>query len=324
MTETNGAARRRCALDTMPAEDRRAIEESNSVRSLLIIRFYGGAVGLLLPLALIAVDFATSGEYCVRVRDSLSAYYHSGARDVFVIGLGIVGFLLFSYKQGRRSVANALSTVAGLAAVTVAAFPTRLPGPIPAGECGAGAAAPVATPLQIAVGVDEAGLVHAVAALVVFAMFVLMCVTTAVHDRRNPFLRAAVAPPTGRGWRRFLARVANRAGWRFHLGCAVTIVVVGGLCLLASWRGAALPLHLGPLWVAEVVGILAFSASWFVKGLDDMFLRREPWSQRELSDIRLGVAHGDALSVVPCARDEDGDDGAQAAHPAPREIRYTT
>ena len=116
MTETNGA-RRRCALDTMPAEDRRAIEESNSVRSLLIIRFYGGAVGLLLPVALIAVDFGTSGEYCVRVRDSLSVYYHSGARDIFVIGLGIVGFLLFSYKLNRRSAANALSTVAGVAAI---------------------------------------------------------------------------------------------------------------------------------------------------------------------------------------------------------------
>ncbi|CAM3853725.1 hypothetical protein ACXYTP_14180 [Tsukamurella ocularis] len=318
MTETNGAARRRCALDTMPAEDRRAIAASNSVRSLLIIRFYGGAVGLLLPVALIAVDFATSGEYCVRVRDSLSVYYHSGARDIFVIGLGIVGFLLFSYKLNRRSAANALSTVAGVAAVAVAAFPTGLPGRIPAGECGAGAPPPVATPLQLALGTDRTALVHAIAALVVFVLFALMCVTTALHDRRNPFLRPAVAPPGSTPVRRLLATVSNRAGWRFHLACAGTIVGVGALCLLAARAGTTLPLHLGPLWVAEVIGILAFSASWFVKGLDDMFFRREPWSQRELSDIRWGVAQGDALSLVPC-----GGDGSPAARPAPREIRYT-
>ena len=117
MATTNPSERHRCALDTMPAEDRRALEESNSVRSLLTIRFNGGAVGMLLPLVLIAADFATSGEYCVRVRDSLSAYYHSGARDVFVIGLGIVGFLLFSYKRNRRSAANTMSSIAGVAAI---------------------------------------------------------------------------------------------------------------------------------------------------------------------------------------------------------------
>ncbi|MGX9296896.1 DUF998 domain-containing protein [Tsukamurella paurometabola] len=317
MAETSGGARRSCALDTMPAEDRRAIEESNSVRSLLIIRFYGGAVGLLLPVALIAVDFATSGEYCVRVRDSLSVYYHSGARDIFVIGLGIVGFLLFSYKLNRRSEANALSTVAGVAAIAVAAFPTGLPGPVPAGECGAGASPPAATPLQVAFGIDRTAAVHVIAALVVFVMFVLMCVTTALHDRRNPFLRPAVAPVGSGGLRRLLAQLSNRAGWRFHFGCALTIVVVSGLCLLAARAGATLPLHLGPLWVAEVVGILAFSASWFVKGLDDMFFRREPWSQRDLSDIRMGVAQGEALTLLPC-----GDDGVPAGGAA-RELRYT-
>ncbi|BDH58078.1 DUF998 domain-containing protein [Tsukamurella sp. PLM1] len=318
MTETNDGTHRRCALDTMPTQDRRAIEEWNSVRSLLIIRFYGGAVGLLLPVALIVVDFATSGEYCVRVRDSLSVYYHSGARDIFVIGLGIVGFLLFSYKLNRRSAANALSTVAGIAAIAVAAFPTRLPGAIPAGECGAGARPPVATPLQLAFGADRTALVHAVAALVVFALFVLMCVTTALHDRSNTFQRPAAAPP-GSGWvRRLLAQLSNRAGWRFHLGCAVTIVAAGALCLLAARARATLPLHLGPLWVAEVVGILAFSASWFVKGLDDMFLRREPWSQQDLSDIRMGVARGDALTLLPC-----GEDGLPAGGSAARELRYT-
>lgn len=325
MAQTNPGARPRCALDTMPAEDRRAIERSNSVRSLLTIRFNGGAVGLLLPVALILVDFATSGEYCVRVRDSLSAYYHSGARDIFVIGLGIVGFLLISYKRDRRSAANVMSSIAGVAAIGVAAFPTRLPGPIPVGECGAGAAPPGLTALQNALGEDRTALVHMISALVVFAMFVLMCVTTALHDRRNPFLRPAVAGPRSSAWRRLLARASNGADWRFHLGCAATIVVVGGLCLLASATGVILPLHLGPLWVAEVVGIVAFSASWFVKGLDDMFFRREPWSQREVSDIRMAIARGETVRVAPCAAPETAEatGGAAAPDHGLTEIRYS-
>lgn len=317
MASTN-PAHRRCALDTMPAEDRRAIEESTSVRSLLTIRFNGGAVGLLLPVALIAVDFATSGEYCVRVRDSLSAYYHSGARDIFVIGLGIVGFLLFSYKLNRRSAANALSSIAGIAAVLVAAFPTRRPGAIAAGECGAGAPPAVATPLQIALGEGTTALVHTISALVVFTMFFLMCLTTALHDRKNPFLREAVAGPGSAARARgLLARLSNRTDWRFHLACALTIAIVCGLCLLASRSHTVLPLHLGPLWVAEVIGILAFSASWFVKGLDDTFFRREPWSKQEASAIRIAVAKGDTIRVAP----GDVPDTADDAHAT--SIRYT-
>lgn len=300
----------------MPAEDLRAIERSDSVRSLLTIRFHGGLVGVLLPVALIAVDFLALGEGCLRVRDSLSAYYHSGARDVFVIGLGIVGFLLFSYKLDRRSVANAASTVAGVAAVLVAVFPTKLPGPVSVGECGAGSALPLPTPLQQRLPFDTS-VVHLSAAAVVFGMFVLMCVLTALHDRRNPFLRPAVAPAGSGRLTRLLAQVSNRLDWRFHLGCALTIVVIGGLCLLASWTRTTLPLHFGPLWVAEVVGIFAFSASWFVKGLDDMFFRREPWSRREMSDIRMAVARGESLTVAP----GDGD-GPPAGESAVRELRY--
>lgn len=317
MAQTDGpAAQRRCALDTMPAGDRRAIEQSDPVRSLLIIRFYGGLVGLLLPVALIVVDFATSGEYCVRVRDSLSAYYHSGARDIFVIGLGIVGFLLLTYKLNRRSAANALSSIAGLAAIVVAAFPTRLPGAITPGQCGAGAAPPIATPLQVALGEPTTALVHMVSALIVFAMFFLMCVTTALHDRKHPFQRAAVAGPSSprSTWLRgLLAAVSNRAGWRFHLACGLTIVIVGGLCAIASATHTTLPLHLGPLWVAEVLGIWAFSASWFVKGLDDMFFRREPWSQREVSAIRMAVARGESFRVAPSGQAPAPEHGATIA-----------
>ncbi|HEY5854547.1 MAG TPA: hypothetical protein VIW24_10990 [Aldersonia sp.] len=246
-------------------------------------------MGVLLPIVLIVVDLALLGESCLRVRDSLSAYYHSGARDIFVIGLGIVGFLLASYKITRRSLANGLSLVAGLAAITVAIFPTRLPDTV---ECGSGEPTPTLAPLQIALGEEPTGIVHHSAAAVVFTMFVSLCVNTALHDRRFQMERDADGSVGPNSWwwskpRKALAWISNHIRWWFHLACGVIIVVVGVVYLVVSSADGTFPGNLGPLWVAEVVGILFFSASWFAKGLDDMFWRREPWSRASASEMRL-------------------------------------
>ncbi|MFD3427672.1 hypothetical protein [Nocardia fluminea] len=278
----------------LPPEDQDAVASAESVRSLLIIRFAGGAIGVLLPIILIVVDFKLLGSGCVRVRDSLSAYYHSGARDIFVIGLGAVGFLLIFYKITRGSPANYLSSVAGMAAVAVAVIPTRLPEPLAANECGGDAAQPVLTPLQNALTEDTAGAAHMVSAFIVFAMFAAMCFNTAIHDKRHPMARPADAttgPRFLQSLRSVLAWISNKISWGFHAACGGVIVAGGVFYGLAKYFDWGLPLHFGPLWVAEVLAILMFSASWFAKGLDDMFWRREPWSRDVAFDVRTQVTN---------------------------------
>lgn len=282
--------------DQMPEEDYRAVTEANSARSLLVIRFAVGVVGVLLPFVLILVDFLLLGDRsCLRVRDSLSAYYHSGARDIFVIGLGIVGFLLIFYKISRRSWANGLSLAAGLAAVVVAVSPTRLPDQVAQNECGGGAVEPVLTPLPKALGEGHVSAVHMVSAAIVFVMFTAICIRTAVHDKRNPMLRPAdgtVGSAVWRAPRMLLARISNRISWKFHAFCGGFIVLGGLFLACAHLFHLVLPLHFGPLWVTEVLAILFFSASWFAKGLDDLFWRREPWSRELASKIRQDIVSG--------------------------------
>lgn len=39
----------------------------------------------------------------VQVRGSISAYYHTSMRDLFVGGLTVVGFMLLTYMAGRKN-----------------------------------------------------------------------------------------------------------------------------------------------------------------------------------------------------------------------------
>ncbi|MEV0358752.1 hypothetical protein AB0H71_22120 [Nocardia sp. NPDC050697] len=267
--------------EALAPDDRAAFEQGKSVRSLVIIRFVAGLVGVLLPLALIGVDFVFLGQSCVRVRGSLSAYYHSGARDIFVLGLGIVGFLLAAYKITRATVGNVFSLTAGLAVIGVAMLPTGRPGPVPIGECGSGVAEAALTPLQQRFGEDVVAHWHSACAVVAFLAFTAICLYTAYRDRRYPMLRPAQvrARPQWRKLEAVFVAISNRIDWRFHLICGLLIIATIGFFAITAVAGIdELPGGFGPTWVVEVAGVMLFSASWFAKGLDDYFWRREPLS----------------------------------------------
>ncbi|MFC8042551.1 hypothetical protein [Nocardia sp. NPDC057353] len=281
-------------------DDAAAFAQGKTVRSLVIIRFVAGLVGVLLPVALIGFDFLFLGQSCVRVRGSLSAYYHSGARDIFVLGLGIVGFLLAAYKITRATLGNVFSLVAGLAIIGVATLPTRRPGPVPAGECGGGVAEAALTPLQQHFGEDRVALWHNGCAIAAFAAFIAICLYTAYRDRRYPMLRPAQVRARPR-WRRLegvFAAIDNGITWRFHLVCGLLIIVAIGFFAVTAIAGIdELPGGFGPTWVVEVAGVTIFSASWFAKGLDDYFWRREPLSPCVTRQVDLAVV--DAVAEPP-------------------------
>src|SRR5690606_17836487 len=87
------------------------------VRSYLLIRTLVGLLGILLPVLFI-VGEAAYFRGGVHVRGSLSAYYHTSMRDIFVAGLCVIGFLLATYLSGQvRTWDFWLSLVAGVAVV---------------------------------------------------------------------------------------------------------------------------------------------------------------------------------------------------------------
>src|ERR671910_2361882 len=97
-------------------------------RTYLLIRTVVGFVGVLLPFAFIIGEafFLRGG---VHVRGSISAYYHTSMRDMFVAGLCVTGFLLATYRSSEvRKPEFWLSLVAGIAVIGVVFFPTGRPG----------------------------------------------------------------------------------------------------------------------------------------------------------------------------------------------------
>jgi Na+-translocating ferredoxin:NAD+ oxidoreductase RnfD subunit len=105
---------------------RRAEESASQLQSHIESTYHSlrmgiAVIGLTLPLLLWLGGTLLSG---VALRGSMSAYYYTSWRDVFVGGLCAIGVALYLYKGFSRAENWALSA-AGVLAVCVAVFPTR-------------------------------------------------------------------------------------------------------------------------------------------------------------------------------------------------------
>jgi hypothetical protein len=80
------------------------------------LRIGMGLIGLAFPLLLVGGSQT--------ILDSLSAYYHTGMRDIFVGGLMATGAALYLYK-GFSNGENRALNLAGLLALAVAIFPVN-------------------------------------------------------------------------------------------------------------------------------------------------------------------------------------------------------
>lgn len=90
------------------------------VRNYLTLRKLIGILGLALPVVLYA---GARWLFTEAHQATISAYYYTGMRDVFVGILWAIGVFLVCYK-GAREWDNVASTVAGACAILVALFPT--------------------------------------------------------------------------------------------------------------------------------------------------------------------------------------------------------
>src|SRR5690606_35131936 len=210
------------------------------VRSYLLIRTLVGLLGILLPLLFI-VGEAAYLRGGVHVRGSLSAYYHTSMRDIFVAGLCVIGFLLATYLSGQvRTWDFWLSLVAGVAVIGVVFFPTSRPGLAPGDpRCGATPVPDGCSPVQQRLGEQLVAGIHFAAAVV----FILSLAAIA-------FLFAHRAGQYERN--RTMALVQRICGWAII--AAVAGAVVGELADVQVWE-------LTPLYLAEVTSVWAFGAS---------------------------------------------------------------
>ena len=94
-------------------------KNSDLVVSFLTLRQMIGAIGLLMPFL---VRLGGHVFEHISTTDSISAYYYTGMRDVFVSTLVLVGILMACYRTPRMF-DNVLSTITGLAAIGIGLFP---------------------------------------------------------------------------------------------------------------------------------------------------------------------------------------------------------
>ncbi len=103
-------------------------EEKLLVISYLTLRKAIGILGILFPVVLVIGSIAVSG--CNAIQGSISNYYHTEMRNVFVGILCSIALFLFSYK-GYKTIDNIAGNLAGLFALGVAFFPTPPESPFP-------------------------------------------------------------------------------------------------------------------------------------------------------------------------------------------------
>lgn len=228
-------ALRRSAADPAPFQ-----QDVLYVRSYLLLRTAIGLLGLALPALVVLGDLLLDGVAAFP-RTSLSAYYHSGVRDVFVGVLCATALILVTYKVFERNADNAFSSVAGLAALGVAVFPT-----------GRAAESDPLTPLQAAVGEQTAEIVHFVCAGVFIGLLAALSWffgrREGHRDQQRDGRRAHFSP---RAWK-----------W-FHRTCAAVVVAAVAFIGLSKATGL-LASH--SVLIGEVVAVLAFGTSWLAKG----------------------------------------------------------
>jgi hypothetical protein len=227
--------------------------------SYLFLRRAVGWIAILLPIVLLAGNLISSAA---SPPESISGYYYTDMRNIFVGSLCALGVFLVAYN-GYDDVDQWVTTIAGLGAIGVAFCPTK-----PA-VCVAGAVTcPAPSVRQLATHQTVVGDIHLGFALLAFVMLGLMA------------LRFAKTGPTPSGlsfWGRLrygLGFGPPAAGQPRDSAADTVIYRVSGItvfaCVLLAILANLLPASVNASWrllfIFEAVAVVAFGVSWFVKG----------------------------------------------------------
>jgi putative copper export protein len=205
-------------------------QEKNTtlVFSYLTLRKAIGLLGLALPFVLSLGGFAVFGQ---ELQSSISYYYWTGMRDVFVGTLFAIGFFLLSY-QGYERADNIAGNMACVFAVGVALFPTMR----------SDSAAGLPRVLSI---------VHFISAAAFFGTLIYFCLVLFTKTKKR-----------GRPTRQKLMRNRIYRGCGYLMAACILLTFV--FFLVPPVYSALAPYS--PVYWLEAIAIIAFGVSWLVKG----------------------------------------------------------
>lgn len=210
---------------------------NDTLLSYLLLREVVGAIGVMLPFTLLLGNELMGHG----VQSSMSSYYYTPMRNVFVGALWALGVFLITYDGWDRA-DRIITNIAGGGAVGVSLFPTT-----PANHPSA---------RQVVIG-D----LHLTFACVTFVMLALMS------------LRFAKRMPTPDSPRSLAERVKYALGftpqgdsvapkWEIIAYRVSGVVII--VCILLIYPGSKV--YSESLLVLETVMLVAFGTAWFLKG----------------------------------------------------------
>jgi hypothetical protein len=205
------------------------------VMSYLLMRRVIGMIAVLLPFALILVNWAIGHG----TQPSLSGYYYTPMRNIFIGTLCAIGVFLISYN-GYDLADRLVTDFAGLGAILVALFPTT-PGHLPTAQ-------------QVLVGDFHLGFAC--------ADFALLAIMAFRFAKREP------TPPGLTLWERVkYAFGFTGPGTSTRPPWATVVYRVSGavilICLILAFPLSSVAYS---LLVLETIILVSFGLSWFVKG----------------------------------------------------------
>jgi hypothetical protein len=95
---------------------------NNQIISYQKLRILIGLIGFLLPVILIIGSIIQGGPE--NIEDSISSYYYTDFRDIFVGSLFVLGFFLLSYK-GKSNVETWVTNTGFVFSLGIALFPCK-------------------------------------------------------------------------------------------------------------------------------------------------------------------------------------------------------
>jgi len=265
-------------------EDQQSTEGRELVVSYLFLRRAVGWIAILLPIVLLAGNLISSAA---SPPESMSGYYYTDMRNIFVGSLCALGVFLVAYN-GYDDVDRWVTTTAGLGAIGVAFCPTK-----PA-VCLVGAVAcPPPSVRQLSTSQTWVGDIHLGFALLAFLMLGLMALRFAKTGKTPPGLGwagqlryglgfgppaagppAAGSPTAGQPATGQPATGQPAAGLPRDSAADTVIYRVSGItvfaCVLLAILANLLPASVNASWrllfIFEAVAVVAFGVSWFAKG----------------------------------------------------------
>jgi hypothetical protein len=233
------------------------------IRSYMVLRNAIGVIAVGLTFVVFLGNWAIFSHHrfaCLlpignQLPDSLSGYYYSHMRDVFVVGMCAAGVFLFFYRGDDRW-ERWLTNAAGAFALAIALFPTSQPHVSPG--CG-----PVTLILpQPAPHESDLAKVHTGCLIGLMATIALVVWRyTRDHSEEQKSKMVAEDQEVERN-----SGLKSRHN-KWYYGCIAAMIAAGIFALIQEFMFSNQVKADAPwLFYAELVAFVAFGVAWFVKG----------------------------------------------------------